>query len=366
MTEPAASRRTPLYGCHREAGARLVEFAGWEMPVQYGGTLAEHRAVRQAAGLFDVSHMGELRLAGPAAEEALQRLTPNDVSKLRPGRAHYSALLTERGTYIDDLLVYRLADREFLLVVNAVNTERDYRWIVQHAGDGVEVSDVSASWALLALQGPAAEAILGRLTGLELPALRYYRFERGEVCDRPALVSRTGYTGEDGFELYVAPEDAPVLWRGLLAAGAGDGLLPAGLGARDTLRLEAALALYGHELDESTTPLEAGLDWTVKWKKGEFIGREALAEERERGPARRLAGIAIDGRGIARQGAAVLADGRPAGEVTSGSWSPTLERAIAMAYLETSLATTGREVELEVRGRRLAGSVVELPFYRRP
>jgi aminomethyltransferase len=358
-------RETPLIDCHREAGARLVEFAGWRMPVQYSGVIEEHRAVRTVAGLFDVSHMGELRVAGPGAEAALQRLTPNDVARLRPGRAHYSALLTERGTYLDDLLVYRLADEEFLLVVNAVNTARDHHWLVERAGDAAEVTDVSADYALLALQGPAAESILQRLSGEELGRLKYYRFLRTELDGESVIVSRTGYTGEDGFEIYAAPDDAPDLWRRLLAAGGAAGLVPAGLGARDTLRLEAALALYGHELDEQTTPLEAGLEWTVKFKKGEFVGREALLAQRRDGPARRLAGFEITGRGIARQGSRVLHGGRSVGVATSGTWSPTFEKAIGMAYVETAAAAPGREVALEVRGRELAGRIVELPFYRR-
>ncbi len=357
--------KTPLYDCHLEAEARMVEFAGWRMPVQYAGVIDEHRAVRGAAGLFDVSHMGEIRVAGPGAEAALQRLTPNNVARLRPGRIHYSALLTERGTYIDDLLVYRLADEEFLLVVNAANAARDLEWVRAHGDDGAVVEDVSRRYALLALQGPRAEEILAGLAETDLSEIGYYGFDRAAVAGRPALVSRTGYTGEDGFELYVEPAAAPDLWRRLLAAGRPAGLVPAGLGARDTLRLEAAMALYGHELDDSTTPLQAALEWTVKWKKGDFIGREALLAEREAGPGRRLTGFEITGRGIARQGSGVLVDGAPAGVVTSGTWSPTFEKAIGMAYLGPEHAAPGREIELEVRGRKLSGRTVELPFYRR-
>ncbi len=358
-------RKTPLHDCHVEAGGRMVEFAGWRMPVQYSGVIEEHRAVRGAAGLFDVSHMGEIRVAGPRAEAALDRLTPNNVARLRPGRAHYSGLLTERGTYLDDLLVYRLSDEEFLLVVNAANAGRDLAWLRDRADSAAEVRDVSEDYALLALQGPRSEEILRPLTAVDLAGLKYYGFAAGEVDGRQALISRTGYTGEDGFELYVGPADAADLWRRLLAAGAASGLLPAGLGARDTLRLEAAMALYGHELDESTTPLEASLEWTVKWKKGDFVGREALLEQRASGPARQLSGFEISGRGIARQGSAVLVDGTPVGAVTSGTWSPTLEKAIGLAYVEAGTAAPGREIELEVRGRKLPGRLVELPFYRR-
>ena len=365
MTTIEAVRKTPLYDCHLEAEARMVEFAGWRMPVQYGGVIDEHRAVRSAAGLFDVSHMGEIRVAGPGAEGMLQRLTPNNVARLRPGRAHYSALLTERGTYIDDLLVYRLGEEEFLLVVNAANAAADLEWLRAHGEGEAEVGDVSSSYALLALQGPRAEEILRPLTDADLGELSYYRFAEARVAGRRMIVSRTGYTGEDGFELYVDPAGAPDLWRRLLAAGRPAGLVPAGLGARDTLRLEAAMALYGHELDEETTPLEAGLDWTVKWKSGEFIGRDALLEQREAGPRRRLCGFEVTGRGIARQGSAVLLDGEVAGAVTSGTWSPTFEKAIGMAYVEAEPPAVGHEIELEVRGRRLAGRIVELPFYRR-
>jgi aminomethyltransferase len=360
-----AARRTPLHDCHVEAGARLVEFAGWRMPVQYSGVIDEHRAVRSAAGLFDVSHMGEIRVAGPRAEEALQRLTPNNIARLRSGRAHYSSLLTERGTFIDDLLVYRLSTEEFMLVVNAVNASRDRQWIAEQAGDDVEVSDVSDSYALLALQGPRAEAILQQVTDEELTGLKYYRFAHTEADGRRAIISRTGYTGEDGFEIYTAPADAPDLWRRLLVVGTPLGLVPAGLGARDTLRLEAAMALYGHELDDSTTPLEASLEWTVKWSKGDFIGRDALLAQRTDGPARRLTGFEISDRGIARQGSAVLIDGTKVGVVTSGTWSPTLERAIGMAYLAVEYAVSSLAITLEVRGRELAGHTVELPFYRR-
>ncbi len=343
----------------------MVEFAGWQMPVQYSGVIEEHRAVRTAAGLFDVSHMGEIRLAGPGAEQALQRLTPNNVARLRPGRAHYSALLTERGTYIDDLLVYRLTDEEFLLVVNAANADRDAEWVRAHADGTAEVSDVSDDYALLALQGPRAAEILSQVTAVDLTELKYYGFAQAEVHGCRMIVSRTGYTGEDGFELYAASVDAAGLWRRLLEVGGPLGLVPAGLGARDTLRLEAAMALYGHELDDSTTPLEAGLNWTVKWKKGDFIGRDALLEQREAGPARRLAGFEVSGRGIARQGSTVLVQGAPVGVVTSGTWSPTFEKAIGMAYIGAEHVAPGREIELEVRRRKLSGRTVELPFYRR-
>jgi len=363
----ARSARTPLYECHLEAGGRMVEFAGWEMPVQYSGVLEEHRAVRNAAGLFDVSHMGEVSVRGPGAEAFLQLLTPNDVSKLAPGRAHYSGLLSERGTYLDDLLVYRLDPQEFLVVVNAANAASDFEWIESHAAEApdVRVENVSDRYALLALQGPRAVEILGPLVTGDLSAIRYYGFETGEVDGAAALVSRTGYTGEDGFELYLGPEDAPRIWRRLLEAGADAGLVPAGLGARDTLRLEAGMALYGHELDETTTPWEANLGWVVKLDKGDFVGRRALVEQKEGGVARKLVGFEVKGRGIAREGHAVHRGGETVGRVTSGTFSPTFEKALGMAYVAVDVAEPGTEIEIEVRRRKLEAEVVRLPFYTR-
>ncbi|HEY0511337.1 MAG TPA: glycine cleavage system aminomethyltransferase GcvT [Thermoanaerobaculia bacterium] len=365
MSEGQSLQRTPLYECHREAGARIVDFAGWEMPVQYAGVIEEHRAVRTAAGLFDVSHMGEVRVRGAGAEAFLQRLTPNDVSKLVPGRAHYSGLLTERGTYVDDVLVYRLAPEDFLVVVNASNARRDFAWIADAARDesvDAEVTNESDRYALLALQGPRALGILAPLASLDISGLKYYGFAEGRIDGRPALISRTGYTGEDGFELYVAPEDAPGIWRLLLAAGA----VPAGLGARDTLRLEAAMALYGHEIDETTTPFEAALSWVVKTDKGEFRGRDALLAQKAAGIPRKLVGFEVQGRGIARQGHAVVSGGERVGGVTSGTWSPTFEKALGMAYVPPAMAAVGTPLTLDVRGKALPATVVEIPFYRRP
>jgi aminomethyltransferase len=361
MSETKSARSTPLLDCHREAGGKMVEFAGWQMPVQYVGVLEEHRAVRGAAGLFDVSHMGEVRVRGAGAQAFLDRLTPNDVSKLAPGRAHYSGLLTERGTYVDDLLIYRLAQDDFLVVVNASNAERDYAWIAERAGaaDAVEVTDESDHYEIL---GPLAKP-----TGTDLAAIRYYGFAHGEVAGKKALLSRTGYTGEDGFELYLAPEDAPAVWCALLEAGAPVGLIPAGLGARDTLRLEAAMALYGHEIDETTTPFDAGLDWVVKLgKASDFAGKGALAAQKEKGIERKLVGFEVQGKGIARQGHSVVVDGHPVGAVTSGTWSPTLEKALGLAYVPVALAAPGSALTLDVRGRQLPAVVVPTPFYRRP
>ncbi len=364
-TDDNLLRRTALYERHLAHGARMVPFAGWEMPVQYAGVMDEHRAVRSAAGLFDVSHMGEFRVSGEGAEAFLQRLTPNNVAKLKVGRAHYSALLDERGRYLDDLLVYRLGGSEFMLVVNAANRESDLAWVESHCPPDATVEDISDDTALLALQGPRSVELLGRLTGSDLAGIRYYGFEQGEVAGRKALLSRTGYTGEDGFELYLAPEDAPEVWDALIDEGAESGLVPAGLGARDTLRLEAGMALYGHELDATTTPWEARLDWTVKLDKGDFLGMEALVEQREAGVDHLLAGFEVTGRGIAREGSPVFSGDARVGKVTSGTFSPTFEKALGIARVEAASAAAGTEVELEVRGRRIPARVVELPFYRR-
>jgi len=375
MTDDSTTQKsiakTPLYDRHRAAGAKLVEFAGWEMPVQYSGVIEEHRAVRSAAGLFDVCHMGEIRVWGPGSEAFLQSLTPNDVSKLALGQAHYSALLTERGTYIDDLLIYRLAEAEYMVVVNASNAAKDFAWVAQHAeaADGVEVEDISATTALIALQGPKAVEILRPLAtpgiGGSIEDIGFYHFAPGTVDGADAILSRTGYTGEDGFELYVDPADAPRLWDRLLDAGAGHGLVPAGLGARDTLRLEAGMALYGHEIDDTVTPWEAGLAWTVKLDAGDFIGRDALVRQKEGGIERKLIGFEVVGRGIARQGHRVLDGDEPVGAVASGTWSPTFEKALGTCYVPVDLAEAGRGVVLEVRNRRLDGRLAKLPFYKR-
>ncbi len=368
-------KRTPLHDCHVAAGAKLVEFAGWEMPVRYASELEEHRAVRGAAGLFDVSHMGEFSVRGPGALAFLQGLTPNNVARLRPGRIHYSGLLTPEATYIDDLLVYQLGEADYLLVVNAANSVGDLEWLESHPHPDCEIEDRSDRYALLALQGPKATGILRRVvtlaplrgdTSLELDSIRYYRFAFGSVAGARCIVSRTGYTGEDGFELYLAPESAPAVWDALLESGAGDGLIPAGLAARDSLRLEAGMALYGHEIDRTTTPYEAGLGWVVKLKKkADFLGRGVLVEQKRQGTERRLIGFEISGRGIARQGHALVHEGEEIGRVTSGGWSPTFEKAIGTAYVPSRLAAAGTELEIAVRRRRLAAAVVDLPFYRR-
>ena len=353
VTKPAV-RRTPLYEAHVAAGARMVPFAGWEMPVQYTGILDEHRAVRLRAGLFDVSHMGEIDIRGPGALELLQHLTCNDVARLRPGRIQYTALTLPNGAPVDDLLIYCRGEGDYLLVVNASNAAKDLAWIREHGGErDVRVDDAGDRWAQLALQGPRAEGI------------RYYRFREGRVSDVPTLVSRTGYTGEDGFELYVAPEHAQTIWYALLAQGAPHGLVPAGLGARDTLRLEARMALYGNDLDEEHTLLEADLGWIVKPEKGDFIGRDVLARQREEGVRRKLTGFRMEGRAPARHGYAAFRDGEKVGMVTSGSFAPFLKKNIGLAYLPAGMWEPGTRFEVEIRGRKEPAVVVPTPFYKR-
>jgi aminomethyltransferase len=357
-------KRTPLYEEHRALGARLVPFAGYEMPVQYpSGINAEHRAVREAAGLFDVSHMGEFEVKGEHALDFLQYLTTNDVATLSVGQAQYSALLNENGTLIDDLLVYRTEDG-YLLVVNASNKDRDLAHARQVATQfGIEVVDRSDETALIALQGPASERILSKLTDADLAAIPYYRFARGSVAGAPTMISRTGYTGEAGFELYLPAEQAVTIWRALLEAGSGEGLIPAGLGARDSLRLEMGYPLYGNDIDESRTPLEAGLSWITKFKKGDFIGRDALVKQKEAGVARKLVGFRLNARGFPRHGYGIRAGGEMVGEVTSGILAPSLGYGIGLAYVPAALAEPGTQFEVVIREQGVPAEVVKAPFY---
>jgi aminomethyltransferase len=357
-------QRTPLWETHRALGARMVPFAGFEMPVQYASILDEHAAVRERAGLFDVSHMGQIWLEGAGAEAAVERLVTCPVASLAPGQVRYGLLCNERGGTVDDVTVYRAAGDRFLVVVNASNVEKDYRWIVRHTPAGVEVRNRSAETGLLALQGPRAATILARVVDADLAKLRRFRFVAAKAGEDALLVSRTGYTGSDGFELYCAAGACVRLWERLLAAGREDGLVPAGLGARDTLRLEAALPLYGHELDDDTTPLEAGLERFVKLARGGFLGAEALAAQRARGLAKRLAGFELIGRGIARGGHAIAREGREIGLVTSGAPSPTLGKSIGLGYVPPAFAEQGELFDVIVRGRPIAARVVATPFVR--
>lgn len=365
-TAAASLKRTPLYEQHRQLGARLVEFGGWEMPVQYSGILDEHRAVRTQAGLFDVSHMGEFKVTGAGALAFLQHLVPNDVARLAINQALYTQLCQPDGGVVDDLLIYHLAETDYMLVVNAGNIDKDFAWVQQHSqGFEVSIVDQSGATGLIALQGPAALAILQPLTGVDLSAIAYYHCAPGLVNATSCLISRTGYTGEDGFELYCSAEDAVELWTGLLAAGQAHGLLPAGLGARDTLRLEAAYCLYGHELDEATNPLEATLGWTVRLAKGDFIGHDALAKVKAEGLKRKLVGVEMVERGVCRGGYAIYDGDTQIGTLTSGAPSPTLNKNIGMGYVETAHAVPGKTVQIDIRGRRTAAQVVALPFYKR-
>ena len=360
-------KRTPLYEQHRALGARLVEFGGWEMPVQYSSILEEHQAVRTHAGLFDVSHMGEFKVEGTEALAFLQYLVPNDVSRLAIHQALYTQLCLPNGGTIDDLLIYRLAEQQYMLVVNAANIDKDFAWVqgqAQHF-QNVSVINQSDTTALVALQGPEAQAILQPLTDIDLAGIRYYHCAAGQVDGIDCIVSRTGYTGEDGFELYCAPVDVVKLWNDLLATGKSRGLLPAGLGARDTLRLEAGLCLYDHELDEQTNPLEARLGWTVKLSKGDFIGRKPLLTAKEQGPKRLLVGIEMLERGIPRSGYSIYADDQQIGTLTSGAPSPTLHKNIGMGYVDAAHVTIGQAVRIDIRGKRTAAQIVALPFYKR-
>jgi len=355
-----------LYEQHVASGARLVPFAGWEMPVQYTGVLDEHAAVRERAGLFDVSHMGEALVEGSGALDFLQHVTCNNVARLKPGRAHYTALTTPRGTFVDDLLIYMLAEERYLLVLNAANTTKDVSWMVRHVpGFDVRLTDVSDQWAQIALQGPQAERVLTPLTPATLSAIRYYGFVETRVAGTECLLSRTGYTGEDGFEVYGRPEDASRVWQAMLEEGRSVSAVPIGLAARDTLRLEAKMALYGNDIDDSTTVLEADLGWIVKFKKGEFIGREVLVRQAEEGTTRKLVGFEMRGRAAARHGYPALVDGAEVGRVTSGSFAPSLKKNIGLVYLPIESSSVGREFEVEIRGRREPAVVVETPFYKR-
>ena len=354
--------RTPLYPAHVAAGARMVDFAGWDMPVQYQGVLEEHAAVRERVGIFDVSHMGEITVEGPRALEATQRLVTNDLSKCADGQAQYCGLLNERGGFIDDIIVYRRSAQSLFICVNASGREKDFAWMRERTGEGATVSQRSDDWAQLAVQGPAAAALVDSLCVPSVNEVRYYHFRDATVAGiAGCLVARTGYTGEDGFEIFCPPEHAQKLWAAIVEKGAQ----PCGLGARDALRLEVAYRLYGNDMDEDHTPLEAGLGWIVKLDKpGGFIGAEALREQKAKGLSRRLVGLKVTGKGIARHGYPVRAPGDAAhvGVVTSGTMSPMLKEPIALAYVPAALAKEGTPLEVEIRQKPVAAQVVKIPF----
>ena len=343
----------------------MVDFGGWDMPVQYSGIIDEHHAVRRAVGIFDVSHMGEIEIHGPEAAHLTDFVTTNAVHNLKIGQARYSGLLYQHGGFVDDILVHKVTEGHYFLCVNASNQEKDFEHIRSLNRFDAQVDFASARYAQLAIQGPKALETLRKLTPVALAAIRYYWFADGEVCGVPARIARTGYTGEDGFEIYVAPAHAARIWNEVLAAGAEFGIKPCGLGARNTLRLEAGMALYGHEIDASISPLEAGLEWIVKLDKGEFVGRAALLRQKENGVKRRLVGFEMRGRGIGRDGYEVLLDGSPAGWVTSGSPAPTLNRNIGFCYLPAEQAQPGRAIQIMIRNQPVDAVTVETPFYKR-
>ncbi len=359
-------KQTPFDAIHRELGAKIVEFAGFEMPVQYTGIMEEHLAVRSRVGVFDVSHMGEFEVHGADALAFLQSMTVNDVAKLREGKVQYSAMCYDDGGIVDDLLVYRLADG-YMLVVNASNMHKDWEWLSSHVKGNVRLTNVSDATALLAVQGPKSLATITKLTAVDLKPIEYYSFVRGTVAGVPMLISRTGYTGELGFELYFQadPKTARTVWNALFEAGKEFGIAPIGLGARDTLRLEMGFCLYGNDIDKTTHPLEAGLGWITKLNKGEFHGRDVMLRAREQGLKRRLVGFTLPDRLVARHGYEIASGGAVVGQVTSGTFSPSLQRSIGMGYVNAGLASPGAKIGIVIRGKESEGTVVPLPFVQK-
>jgi len=360
-------KKTALYEVHKQLGAKMVEFAGYWMPIQYRGIFEEHKRVRTTVGVFDVSHMGEFLFRGDSALDFLQFMTTNDVAKLHVHQAQYSTMCYENGGIVDDLIVYRLPDG-YMMVVNAANIKKDWTWLAEHRPDGVEMINRSEELSLIAVQGRYAEATLQKITDLDLSQIKYYWLDEGKVAGVDAVVSRTGYTGEDGFEVCVAREQTVPVWEAIFEAGAEYDIEPVGLGARDTLRLEMKYCLYGNDIDETTNPLEAGLGWIVKLKKGDFIGRDALLRVKEEGLKRKLVGFEVEGRAFPRHGYKILDEtGRvELGYVTSGTFSPMLQKSIGMGYVSIDYAEVGTPLLVDVRGRRAKGQIVETPFYKRP
>jgi glycine cleavage system T protein (aminomethyltransferase) len=359
-------KRTALFAVHKALGARMMEFGGWEMPIEYAGITQEHLAVRTRAGLFDVSHMGEITVRGPNALALLQSVTCNDVSRLSDHQAQYSALMYPQGSAVDDCVIHRLDENDYFICVNAANTAKDFDWLVDHNSAGAELENVSSLYSQLALQGPRAPVILSKVTRFDFSSLRYYWFSPARCCEVDGMLARTGYTGEDGFEFYFSPEHSEAVWNALLDAGKEEGLQPAGLGARNTLRLEAGYALYGHELDENTTLLEANLGWICKFDKGDFLGGDVLLQQRQEGLRKKLVGFEMVEPGIARDSYPVWIGGQEVGQVTSGSPAPFLKKNIGLAYVPPETAKAGQEISIEIRNRKVRALQVKLPFYKRP
>jgi aminomethyltransferase len=359
-------RKTALNSIHRRLGAKMVNFGGWDMPLEYCGIIAEHEAVRTRAGLFDVSHMGELEIRGPGALQLVQWVTCNNAAKLTIGQAHYSGLMTSRGTFVDDLLVHKISDTHYLLCVNASNQDADFEHIVANNKFDARVENAGPRYSQLAVQGPRAKEILQRLTPVALEPIRYYHFTFGKVSGVDCLIARTGYTGEDGYEIYFAPEHSEKLWNDLMHAGESAKMIPCGLGARNTLRLEAGMCLYGHEIDDTTTPWEAGLGWICKMEKAPFLGSDVLARQKEAGVPRKLVGFEMLDKRIGRDGYPVLIGGREAGRVTSGCPAPFLKKNIGMAYVPPQSSAVGTDIEVSIRGQAAAARIVPIPFYKRP
>jgi len=362
----AELRKTALNSIHCRLGAKMVNFGGWDMPLEYSGILSEHEAVRTRAGLFDVSHMGEIEIRGREALNLVQHISCNDAAKLTVGQAHYSGLMTNKGTFVDDLLVHKLSETHYLLCVNAGNQDQDYAHIVANNTFDAQVENAGAKYSQLAIQGPKAKDSLQQFTPVSLDSIRYYHFAFGKVDGVECLIARTGYTGEDGFEIYFDPQYSEKLWNDLLEGGKSAGLIPCGLGARNTLRMEAGMCLYGHEIDDTTTPFEAGLGWICKLDKGTFLGSHVLNEQKRCGIDRRLIGFQMLDKRIGRDGYPVVMDGHEAGRVTSGGPAPFLKKNIGMAYVPADTGPVGKNIEISIRGQSVPARIVPLPFYKRP
>jgi aminomethyltransferase len=365
MSFDSPTKRTRLNPIHRSLNAKMAEFGGWDMPIEYSGIIQEHLAVRKAAGLFDISHMGEILVEGPESLALVQKVTCNDASKLQDGQAQYSALLYPNGTFVDDILIHRMSEHSYFICVNASNTDKDYEWICEQNSLRARVSNVSEDYTQLAIQGPEAVKILQRCVDIDLGPMRYYSFRRGHCDGVKSIIARTGYTGEDGFEIYFSPEFSEQIWKKLLEVGALEGLIPVGLGARNTLRLEAKMALYGHEISDRITPWEADLAWIVKMGKGDFVGKDALGQQQQTGITKKLVGFEMEGKGIGRDGYAVVIDGQAVGSVTSGGPAPYLKKNLGLAYVPVSHTQVGTPIGIQVRSQLVPARIVETPFYKR-